>query len=791
VPNRIRILSLALPLSLGILALVLVASSLGAPTAPSGLGSARVGSAPTGTGPSELALDPATHTIYVANGNNDNGPNAGGDTVSVIDARRCDARNVSRCKGPWPTITVGKLPSGIAVDQQTDTVYVASVGDNSVSVFNGATCNAMDVSGCRQTPASVPVGLGPLGVFDDPVNHTVYVANFGAPATGGNPGNSAAVSMINSATCNAMDLAACPTTPPPTVTVDGAPSAVTVDQGTGSVYATTIGKGLQNGWTVFSAATCNATVQSGCASKGQLAGDPAGPNDSEVDPANETLYTANYDNTISVFDLLRCNAADLAGCASDNPGTVTPWPNPGFEHDLYAAVDPALHSVYVSYQLDDALAVINTNVCDGAHLAACAQLRPHSVHTGADPQGLILDPTTQTLYTANEVDDDISVIDASSCSAEETKGCRHPAASVVIPGAGAVASDNAVHTAYVTSGTDAVAMIDTRRCNASRTAGCGTTPRDVTVGKYPSAVAANLKTGTIYVARFGARSPKGEITVIDASRCNATRAAGCSHLRTLQLSAGQPHEVAVNPVTDTIYAALATAHGNDVVDVFNGATCNATRTTGCHQNPRELKVGTSGGRLGNSSLYVAVNPKTNTLYATNVLHTTEDEHTVYVLNGATCDATDHAGCGQKPATITVGRDPSASAVDPGTNTIYVTNHAGGDYAATVSVIDGATCDATHHGGCHHRPPTTSVGFGAIDLAVDPSRHRIYTANLHDTSVSEIDGVTCNARHHGGCRKAPVRDAVGSYPTAIALDPGAGTAYVVNLDNTVSVVPLDK
>ena len=28
--------------------------------------------------------------------------------------------------------------------------------------------------------------------------------------------------MINSAACNATDLAACPTTPPPTVTVDGA-----------------------------------------------------------------------------------------------------------------------------------------------------------------------------------------------------------------------------------------------------------------------------------------------------------------------------------------------------------------------------------------------------------------------------------------------------------------------------------------------------------------------------------------------------------------------------------------
>jgi DNA-binding beta-propeller fold protein YncE len=792
VPNRIRILSLALPLSLSLLALVLVASSRGAPAAPSGLGSARVGSAPTGTGPSELAVDPATHTIYVANGNNDNGPNAGGDTVSVIDTRRCDARDVSRCKGPWPTITVGNLPTGIAVDEQTDTVYVASSGDNSVSVFNGAICNATNTSGCRQMPASVPVGLHPAGVFDDPANHTVYVGNLGAPANGGAAGNSTTISMLDSATCNATDLAACPTTPPPTVTLDGSPSGgISVDQDTASVYVTTIGKGLQNGWTVFNATTCNATVQSGCATLGQLAGDSAGPNDGEVDQANDTLYTANYDNTISVFDLSRCNAADLAGCASDKPGTVTPSPNPGFEHDLYAAVDPALHSVYVSYQLDDALAVIDTNVCNGTHLAACAQLRPHSVHTGADPQGLILDPTTQTLYTANEVDGDISVIDASSCSAEHTAGCRHPAPSVLIPGAGAVAPDNAVHTAYVTSGNDAVAMIDTRRCNAGRTAGCSKTPREVTVGQYPSSVATNPKTGTVYVARFGANTPKGKISVIDASNCNAMRAAGCQHLKTLALSAGQPHQVAVNPVTDTIYVALATAHGHDVVDVFNGATCNATRAAGCHQKPRELKVGTSGGRLGNSSLYLAVNPKTNTLYVTNVIQTTGAGHTVYVLNGATCDATDHAGCGQTPATITVGRDPSASAIDPGTNTIYVTNHAGGDYPATVSVIDGATCDATHHGGCHHRPPTTSVGFGAIDLAVDPSRHRIYTANLHDTSVSVIDGATCNARHHGGCQKAPATDAVGDYPEAIAADPGAGTAYVVNLDNTVSVLPLGR
>jgi DNA-binding beta-propeller fold protein YncE len=789
VSNRIQILSLALLISLGVLAAALVASSLGAAAAPSGLGSAPVSSAPVGKGPSELAVDPATHTIYVADGYNDNGPSAGGDTVSVIDSRRCDARDVSRCKGPWPTIRVGKLPAGIAVDEQTDTVYVASVGDNSVSVFNGATCNATDTSGCGQAPASVPVGLEPLGLFADPTNHTVYVANFGAPATGGNPGNSKTVSMINSAICKGTDLAACPATPPPTVTVGGTPSAVTIDPDTDTVYVTTIGKGLQNGWSVFDATTCSANVQSGCGSIGRLPGDPAGPSDGEVDQANETLYTANYDNTISAFDLSRCNAADLAGCANDKPGTVTPWPDPGFqENDLYAAVDQPLHSVYVSYQKDAALVVVNTNVCNGTHLAACARLRPPSIHTGADPEGVILDPTTQTLYTANEVDDNISVIDPATCSAKDTKGCRHPAPSVAIPEAGAVATDDAVHTAYVTSGTDELAMINTRRCNAHQTAGCALTARDAKVGKYPADVATNPKTGTIYVAGSGPHSA-GEITVINAGRCNATRTTGCSHLKTLQLSAGFPNELAVNPVTDTIYATVATSHGHDVVNVLNGATCNATTTSGCGQKPGELKLGESGGGLGKSSLYLAVNPKTNTLYATNVIWAAQDAHTVYVLDGATCDAADHAGCGQKPATVTVGDDPRAPAVDPGTDTVYIPNHAEGDYAATVSVINGATCNAVRDSGCHHRPPATSVGFGAISLAVDRSRHRVYSANLHDGSVSVINGAACNSRRHRGCRKPPVEDAVGNYPSELAVDPGAGSAYVANSDNTVSVLPL--
>ena len=63
-------------------------------------GSALVGSAAVQPGPSAVAVDRATNTIYVANGNNANGPvSPGGDTVSVIDGRHCNALDVSSARG--------------------------------------------------------------------------------------------------------------------------------------------------------------------------------------------------------------------------------------------------------------------------------------------------------------------------------------------------------------------------------------------------------------------------------------------------------------------------------------------------------------------------------------------------------------------------------------------------------------------------------------------------------------------------------------------------------------------
>ena len=142
-----------------------------------------------------------------------------------------------------------------------------------MAVFNGATCNAETSAGCGQTPAMVPVGMLPVAIFDDPANHTVYIPD----------GVEDDVSMLDTATCNATDLAACPTTPPPTVTVAGEPTAGAVDSSTHTVYVTVCADpnfgcpAGTNGVSVFDASTCNATVQSGCDQLGLLSAPPSPP----------------------------------------------------------------------------------------------------------------------------------------------------------------------------------------------------------------------------------------------------------------------------------------------------------------------------------------------------------------------------------------------------------------------------------------------------------------------------------------------------------------------------------
>jgi DNA-binding beta-propeller fold protein YncE len=752
-----------------------------------GFGRALVGSAPTQPFPGSVAVNTKTDTIYVANGFDPDSPPAGGDTVTVIDGRRCQARDVSRCKGPWPVVKVGNLPSTLAIDQATNTIYVTNYGDGTVSVINGATCDAQVHSGCGQTPPAVTVGTpnsGTLGIYADHANHTVYVGNF----------NTTAIAVINSATCNATDLGGCASQHPPTVTVGQGPGDVDVNQRTHTGYVA-----LLTGVAAFDTSTCNSAVMSGCGQIGTipLPNLPAcmqndcGPFSAKADPANNTIYVANGANdTVSVINGRTCDAADLAGCATHQPGTVTIGPVNGVEGVIWVAVDTPAHTVYVVNHKDDDASVINANTCNGTHLPACTTLVPPTIHTGTNPQAVAVNPRTQTLYVGNEFDHDISIIAAALCDASTTSGCRHPAPTAAAgSGPTDIAIDQANRTAYVTdvgpTGTgQTVSMINTQACTARHPAGCAKTSPTVTVGTGPDAAAINNQDHTLYVANSGAGT-SGSLSVINTATCNATRQTGCAGAPAMPVPNGHPVAIAINTVTDTIYAGVVPASGPSLIDVYNGATCNAATTSGCGQAPAVITVGKPGYFIPG----LAVNQATNTLYATETNGPLQGNQ-LYVINGAACDAHHSAGCHTTPAHTTVGLTPEGVAVDQATDTIYVADLRNGEGPGAVSVVNGATCNGTHTTGCSTKPaPAAKAGFGTIGVAIDTTADQIYATGIQDTSVSVINGATCNATHLTGCKQTPPKDAVGNFPGFLAVDHSNKTVYIIdNRGADLSLIP---
>ena len=105
----------------------------------------------------------------------------------------------------------------------------------------------------------------------------------------------------------------------------------------------------------------------------------------------------------------------------------------------------------------------------------------------------------------------------------------------------------------------------------------------------------------------------------------------------------------------------------------------------------------------------------------------------------------------------------------------------------MSVINGSSCNGSDHAGCGQIPASIAAGFGSVGVAIDPATGTVYVANIQDASVSVIDSATCNGSDIAGYSRAPPKLAVGDYPSALAVDPAVGTAYVASgTESTVSV-----
>ena len=279
----------------------------------------------------------------------------------------------------------------------------------------------------------------------------------------------------------------------------------------------------------------------------------------------------------------------------------------------------------------------------------------------------------------------------------------------------------------------------------------------------------STRTNTVYVVNTGDNT----VSVIDGRTCNATVRSGCDTVQTIPVGSG-PNVDAVDEKTDTIYVAN---FGSNTVSAIDGATCNSVVTSGCGNTPPVVHVGSGPQGLG-------VDAKTDTVYDTNG---NGNLGSVSVIDGATCNATVTSGCGQTPATVKLPAPSDGAAVDAATHTAYVlTGH--GSPLSSIAMIDTDTCDATHHAGCGHTPAFAQGGAGPIWIVPDLATKTMYIANQEDGDVSALSTATCNAHRQSGCTRPLPAIAAAPGAGAVDVDIPTDTLYYSSQDdNTVSVL----
>jgi DNA-binding beta-propeller fold protein YncE len=262
--------------------------------------------------------------------------------------------------------------------------------------------------------------------------------------------------------------------------------------------------------------------------------------------------------------------------------------------------------------------------------------------------------------------------------------------------------------------------------------------------------------------------------VINTAACNAQHTSGCAAAPAFIKVGAFPNVPILNPATHTLYVSYGAGFKSNKVAVVNAATCNADDIAGCGQTPAVIKVRPGAG-------FLAVSTKTDTIYAVNDGIPFEGiaGHTVEVINGATCNGTNHTGCGHIAATANVGAFPMGAVVNDRTHTLYVANNENSEAPGSISIINTATCNGTHTTGCHRHFPTAATRGGPFAVALNPRTGLVYVTDFGGAAVTILKGARCNAELTTGCGAAIDR-AVGSWPAGLAIDQRTRTVYVTQV-----------
>jgi YVTN family beta-propeller protein len=455
-----------------------------------------------GANPQAMAINQVTQKVYVAD--------LGDAKVWIIDASS---------NSVITSVNVGSSPRSIAIDEATNKIYVPGFATNDLTVIDGATNTTQTITG---------FGTGPGAVAVNPLTNQIFVADIGSP---GVPGSLTVVNGANNTYSNAFVSSGS----------GSSQAAVVVDPQTNIAYVSISSGNLTavNGTTL---AVTDLTTGAG------------GNSAVALNPVTHKVYTAAVNagsNVLSVVD-------GAANASNTLTAQTQPWS---------IAVNPATNKIYVANY-----GANNVSVIDGTANTITA-----TVTTGTNPDALAVDPSQNLIYAANFSSASVTIIDGSTNNThtQPIGTTASPDSLSVNPVLGQVygaASGQSVTFAFQSSFTPAFSSFG------------GSNPR-------PIATATNPATGMDYTL-YGS----GTMDINDGAAPHTFNTGVCS------AGPSTPTSLAVNPQTNTVFVTCAGAE----VDAIQGGSGFFPGNETPIQDPNAI-----------DPVAVAVNPTTNQIYVAN------------------------------------------------------------------------------------------------------------------------------------------------------------------------------
>ncbi len=418
------------------------------------------------------------------------------------------------------------------------------------------------------------------------------------------------------------------------------------------------------------------------------------------------------------------------------------------------AVDPSTGTLYIANQGSATVSVDSEGDGGNSTLAT-------SVSVGSSPDAVALDSTDKRVFVANKSSNSLSEFSSNTCNDTTTSGCGTTTDTSGISSPRALAMSGT--TLYVGNGNGTVAVYN---ASSNTLAGSVTLPS----GTVPTAVAVDATNGFVYVAD----GTNNRVAYFSSANCNAGSTSGCSTTPSTTTVKTDPVALAVDGSAGNLY--VANGGGTGGISVISLST-HAVTTTISTGSPSVS--GIDGDGVVNS---IGLSPDGNEVLA--VLHNLTFPGDVLATISSSTNAI------TATADLQTGNDTMGQLVSDGASSrdyVWVTDESGGSdilQNLSLAVSDPASQPyLTAVGGTSlpsgslGPPPTESTwndqlnfaegagGGGISDTFAMPSYQQSYGG-----IVSGSSGTPCG-NSGGYCREVP----------DVSADADPNTGYIVYED----------